>query len=96
MPKPLIEQAKDHILNTCLPLLRPHHQAMVIPCLREDYAIYSLALELPEVKQALPPNIPVKLQVVTKDGKPAPGIIIATHEDAANGNLDRYLKSMGL
>jgi hypothetical protein len=38
----------------------------------------------------------VILQPVTKDGKPIPVIAIATMEDAANGNLERYLKSMGL
>ena len=69
---------------------------MMIPCYPEDVQIYRQALELPEVKRALPSNIPVHLQVVTKDGKPAPDIIIATVKDAANGNLERYLKSMGL
>jgi hypothetical protein len=95
-PLPYIEQAKNHIINTCIPLLKPHHRKMVIPCLLEDYEDYRQALELPEVKAAIPQQMEVILQPVTKDGKPIPVIAIATMEDAANGNLERYLKSMGL
>lgn len=94
--KPLIDQAKQHIIFTCVPLLKNHHQKMLIPCYLEDYEIYRQALELPEVRAVIPPHIEVILQAVTKDGKPVPDILIATVEDAANGNLDRYLKSMGL
>lgn len=94
--KPPIEQAKDHILKTCLPLVKPHHKKMWLPCLAEDVEDYRQALELPEVKQALPKGVEVEIKIVTKDGEPAPDIVIATVEDAANGNLDRYLKSMGL
>lgn len=96
MPKPYIQQAKDHILNTCLPMLQPQHKKLLIPCLQIDYDDYCKALELPEVKSAIPPNIEVELVAVGKDGKPLPDIVIATVEDAANGNLERYLKSMGL
>lgn len=96
MPKPLIEQAKDHILNTCIPLIEPGHQEMWIPCRLRDYEIYRQALELPEVKSKIPSHIKVTLTLASEDMKALPNIVIATVEDAANGNLDRYLKSMGL
>lgn len=96
MTLPPIEQAKNHILNTCIPLLKPEHQEMWIPCLPEDYDDYRQALELPEVKSRIPSHIKVTLKPMTRDGKLIPDIVIATVEDAANGRLERYLKSRGL
>lgn len=94
MPKPRIEQARDHILNTCLPLVRQHHHTGIIPCLRQDYDDYKAALELEEVKSAiLALSIKVELVIVGADGRPEAEIVIATYEDAANGNLERYLKT---
>lgn len=94
MPKPFIEQARDHILNTCLPLVRRHHQKMVIPCLRQDYDDYKAALELEEVTSAIAQhNIKVELVIVGPDGRPEAEIVIATYKDVTNGSLDRYLLS---
>lgn len=97
MSKPPIEQAKEYFLKTCFPLVKPHHREILIPCYLRDYDDYKKALELPEVKQAIPSHIKkVRFQIVTKDGKPAPDMIIATAKDAASGRLERYLQSMGL
>lgn len=89
-----MKKCRDHILNTCLPLVRPHHQKMIIPCLRRDYDDYKAALELEEVKSAIAERgIEVELVIVGADGKPEQSIIIATYEDVANGNRDRYLET---
>ena len=90
-----IQQAKDHILNVCLPLVEPQHEIMVIPCYRQDYGDYQKALELPEVRSAIQAKgVKAKFLIVGKNGNPEPQIVIATIKDAANGTLDRYLQGL--
>lgn len=94
MKSPL-EQAKDHILKNCLPLVQPQHRKIIIPCYRQDYPDFEAALSLPEVKRELEKiGIPVELVVIGPDGKPAPEIVIATIDDVASGKVHRYLNNL--
>lgn len=86
-------QARDHIINTCLPLVKPEHTEMVIPCYARDEADFKAALNLAEVKSAIASiGIKVRLLVVDKCSVPLPEILIAPIESAIDGTLDRFLK----
>lgn len=48
-----IDQFKFHILNNCLPQVKPGDTRVVIPCYKSDLAGFKAALESPEVKSAI-------------------------------------------
>lgn len=66
---------------------------IIFPVLHQDYLPFHQALQSEEVRIALlRRGITASLRIVTKDGEPCPDILIATHEDAHNGNLKRFLE----
>lgn len=88
----VVGQAKEHMLKYINGAIREVRQ-VIFPVLHQDYVIYHQALQSQEVQKALlRRGITASLRTVSKDGEPCPDIIIATLEDAQNGNLKRYLE----
>lgn len=48
-----VNQAKFHILNNCLPQVKPSDTRVIIPCTLNDLDAFKTALGLSEVKSAI-------------------------------------------
>lgn len=70
----------------------PRQAIVTFQALEKDSDLYYDAVALPEVKAIVEQkNITVEIQVLGKDGRPKPDIVVATYDDVVSGRLDNIL-----
>lgn len=87
-----LSEVKNHLLQNLRRVATGETKPVMFQALEQDSDLYYAALKLPEVTQVIErKKLKIQIQVIGKDGRIKPDIVVASFGDIASGRLKDLL-----